>query len=65
MKIYRVKNLDRGFPGGPVVKTRTSKAGIVGSIPGWGTEILQAVQHNQKKKKKKEEKRGERGKGGI
>ena len=27
------------LPGGPVVKTRASKAGIVGSIPSWGTEI--------------------------
>ena len=25
-----------------------------GSIPGWGTEILQATQCRQKKKKKKE-----------
>ena len=29
-----------------------------GSILGWGTEILQAVQHGQKKKKEKEKRGG-------
>ena len=31
----------------------TSPAGGMGSIPGWGTKILQAMQRGQKKKKKK------------
>ena len=30
-----------------------SNAGDVGSIPGWGTKILQAMQPGPKKKKKK------------
>ena len=29
----------RGFSGGPVVKTQPSNAGVVGLIPGQGTEI--------------------------
>ena len=29
----------RDFPGGPVVKTQPSNAGVVGLIPGQGTEI--------------------------
>ena len=31
------------FPGGPVVKTSLSSRGVVGLIPGWGTEIPHPV----------------------
>ena len=31
------------FPGGPVVKNPPSNAGDMGSIPGWGAKIPQAV----------------------
>ena len=43
---YCIKNHNREFPGGPVVRTRAFTAVALGSIPGWGTRIL-------KKKKKK------------
>ena len=33
----------KDFPGGPVVKSSTSNAGDVGSIPSWGTKILCAA----------------------
>ena len=33
------------FPGGPVVKNPPSNAGDMGSIPGWGTQILQAAKN--------------------
>ena len=33
----------RDFPGSSVVKTSPSKTGCVGSIPGQGTKILQAL----------------------
>ena len=36
------------FPGDPVVRTRTSIAKGPGSVPGWGTKILHAVQRGQK-----------------
>ena len=32
----------RDFPGGPVVKTSPSNAGVAGSIPGWGAKIPHA-----------------------
>ena len=31
------------FPGGPVIKICTPSAGDMGSVPGWGTEILHAM----------------------
>ena len=31
------------FSGGPVVKTLPSNGGGVGSIPGWGTQVLHAT----------------------
>ena len=31
------------FPGDPVVKHLPCSAGVVGSIPGWGTEIPHAT----------------------
>ena len=37
------KAMDRDFPGGPVVKNPPSNAGDMGSIPGWGAKIPQAV----------------------
>ena len=33
------------FPGGPVVENPPSNAGDMGSIPGWGTQILQAAKN--------------------
>ena len=41
----------RDFPGGHVV--RMLGFHCYGSIPGWRTEIMQAVWHGKKKKKKK------------
>ena len=38
------------FPGGPVVRTWRFYCWGPGSIPGWGTKILQAMQCSQKKK---------------
>ena len=40
----------REFPGCPVVRTWCFHCRGPGSIPGWETEILQAVWHGQKKK---------------
>ena len=36
------------FPDGPVVRTQQSHCCDIGSIPGEGTKIPQATQHNQK-----------------
>ena len=36
----------RDFPSGPVVKTLSFDAGGMGSIPGQGTKISQAMQHD-------------------
>ena len=33
----------RDFPGGPVVMTLPSNAGVVGLVPGWGAKIPQAL----------------------
>ena len=38
-----IKNLERGFPGGPVVKNLPSNAGDAGSIPGWWSWTPHAV----------------------
>ena len=46
----------REFPGGPVVRTPCFFCQAPGSIPGQGTETLQARQHGQKKKKNKTQK---------
>ena len=40
------------FPGCPVVRTPCSHAKGLGSIPGWGAKMPQAMQCGQKKKKK-------------
>ena len=44
------KKLETEFPGGPVVRTLHFHCQGLGSIPGWGTKILQALKHNQKQK---------------
>ena len=41
------KHLQKDVPGGPVVKNPPCNAGDVGSIPGLGTEIPQALGHGQ------------------
>ena len=43
----------REFPGGPVVRTLCFHCWGPGSILGWGTKTLQAVQWGQKKKKER------------
>ena len=50
-----IKNMNRDFPGGPVVWTSPSNAGVTGSgsIPGRGTKIPQATRRSKNKKQKK------------
>ena len=48
------KHSAREFPGGPVVRTPCFHCGGVGSIPGQGTKIPQAVQCGQKTKTNKQ-----------
>ena len=44
------KNLtSREFPGGPVVRMPHSTTGGTGSISGWETKTLHAMQHGQNK----------------
>ena len=43
-------DLPRGFPGGPVVRTWSFHCCGLGSIPGGGTKILQAVRREKKKR---------------
>ena len=38
------KSSSGDFPSGPVVKNSPCNAGDSGSIPGWGTKILHAVE---------------------
>ena len=45
------------FPGGPVVKTPCFQCRGMGSIPGQGTKIPQAVWPKKKKKRKEKEKK--------
>ena len=40
----------REFPGGLMVRTQHFHCHGLGSIPGWGPEILQALWHGEKKK---------------
>ena len=49
--IISAKNRD--FPGGPVVRTLPSNAGVAGLIPGWGTKIPHALWPKRKRKKPK------------
>ena len=44
----------REYPGGQVVRILGFHCHGPGSIPGWGTEILQAVQHSIPPPKKME-----------
>ena len=44
-----LSELSRDFPGGPVVRTLASRAGGVGSIPGWEAKIPYALQPKEKK----------------
>ena len=39
-----MKGIGEGLPGGPVVKNLPCNAGDAGSTPGWGTEILNAME---------------------
>ena len=41
-----------GLPGGPLVKAPCFRCRGAGSVPSWGTKILQAAQCGQKKRKK-------------
>ena len=44
---------NRDFPGHPVIETSPSKAGCMGSIPGWGVKIPHALgPKNQNEKQK-------------
>ena len=43
----------REFPGGPVVRTQRFHCQGLGSIPGWGTNILYPASRCQKRKEKK------------
>ena len=40
----------REFPGGPAVRTWCFHCGSLGSVPGWGTKILQAMRKKKEKK---------------
>ena len=42
------------FAGGPVVKTSSSNAGVVGSIPGWGAKIPHAQRPKNQNIKQKQ-----------
>ena len=50
-----LKKWQKDFPGGPMAKTCASSVDNTGSIPGWGTKNLCAVQYDQKKKERKKE----------
>ena len=49
--------MPREFPGGPVVRTSQSHCHGMGSSPGQGTKIPQAMWCGQKEKEKKERKK--------
>ena len=49
---WRILLLWQEFPGGPVVRTRRFHCWGLGSTPGWGTKIPQAVQRGQQINKK-------------
>ena len=55
--MYNQGRCFQDFPGGPVVKTQPSNAGVVDSIPGQGTEISNAARCGQKLKINKSLKR--------
>ena len=41
-------DIARKFPGGPVLGLGSLTVWVQGSIPGWGTKILQAIPHSPK-----------------
>ena len=49
VSIARDRNLLREFPGGLVIKILGFHGHGLGSVPGRGTEIPQAMQHGYKK----------------
>ena len=51
-KEEKKKGIYWDLPNGRVVKTPPSNAGFTGSVPGWGTKILHAVQCGKNKQKK-------------
>ena len=51
VKSYKKKKVILGVPGSLVVKILGLHCHNLGSIPGWGTEILEVAWHEQKKKK--------------
>ena len=50
-KFYFIKTHSQDFPGGPVVRPYAANAGGTGSIPGWGTKILQTAHGTVQRKK--------------
>ena len=48
------KGHNRDFPGGPVVKTSPPNAGVLGSVPGWGAKIPDALWPKNQNIKQKE-----------
>ena len=50
--IININKNDGEFPGSLVVRIQGFHCCGLGSIPGQGTEILQAAQHGEKKRKK-------------
>ena len=50
-KKFSLKHKLEGVPGSLVVSIPGFHCSGPGSIPSWGTEILQAMKHDQKKKK--------------
>lgn len=46
-----MKEIIEALPGGPVVKVYASQYRVVGSIPGWGTEISHTFWFDQKEGK--------------
>ena len=46
------KSYFRDFPGNPLVRTECFHCQGPGSIPGWGTKLLQATHSGQKRKKR-------------
>ena len=55
MKEREKNRVKRDFPHGPVVKTPCFHCRGMGSIPGWGTKILNAMRHSSPKKEGKKE----------
>lgn len=54
--MLRVKSYNKELPGGPVLRTWHFHSSGLGSIPGRGTKILQAVGYGQTLKQKQNKK---------